>query len=140
MFGAVSFYWAAGGTLGTGRLAKSVRELGLVRDPTFITEVWITGILKVLAGLLALALVRPWGRRLPRRPLRAAVWAAGGLLILYGGSGLVQAALIEAGVIDVPASMGEAAVRWYLVLWEPWWLLGGFLFAAAAWSTRQRQA
>jgi hypothetical protein len=26
----------------------------------------------------------------------------------------------------------EAAVRWHLALWDPVWLLGGILFAAAA--------
>jgi hypothetical protein len=36
-----------------------------------ITLVWVTGVLKVVAGLLALP--RLWGRALPRWPLLAAV-------------------------------------------------------------------
>jgi hypothetical protein len=44
------------------------------RDPGLITPVWVTGVLKVMAGLLAL--VRPWDRALPRRALLAAAWSA----------------------------------------------------------------
>jgi hypothetical protein len=47
-----------------------------------ITLVWVTGVLKVVAGLLALA--RLWERALPRWPLLAAVWGGAVLLTTYG--------------------------------------------------------
>jgi hypothetical protein len=38
-----------------------------------------------------------------------------------------------AGVLDIPAGLGEASARWHLVLWDPWWLLGGVLLGLATW-------
>jgi hypothetical protein len=65
-FAAVSFYWAAGGTSGADTIGPALTSLALARDPEFIAILWATGVLKVVAALLALALVRPWGRLLPR--------------------------------------------------------------------------
>jgi hypothetical protein len=43
------------------------------------------GVLKVAGALLALALVRPWGRAIPRRLLGGAAWAVSAVLTAYGG-------------------------------------------------------
>ena len=64
-YAAVSSYWATGGTAGLDSLGGELEALGRERDPALIALVWVTGVLKVVAGLLALALVRPWGRALP---------------------------------------------------------------------------
>lgn len=48
---------------------------------------------KAACGLLALALVRPWGRVIPRRWLRAVSAAASLLLIVYGAVNVLAAAL-----------------------------------------------
>lgn len=69
---AVSFYWAGGGTAGLSTIGGTLEELGRSRDPALIAAVWFTGLLKVAAGLLALALVWTWGRAFPRRMLLAA--------------------------------------------------------------------
>jgi hypothetical protein len=119
-------------------LAESIQEDVRNNNSQMIALTWATGVLKVIAGLLALALVRPWGRRIPRRLLLVAVWGTGALLTLYGGAGLIEKALMEAGVIDIPESLGAPAVRWYLLMWEPWWLLGGVLFLLAAWGYQRR--
>jgi Protein of unknown function (DUF3995) len=103
------------------------------RESGFVTEVWVTGALKVIAGLLALALVRPWGRSLPRRLLVIATWVVAIGLVLYGIGNLVQHGLMEVGAVDVPDGLGADAVTWHLALWDPWWLLGGILFVGAAW-------
>jgi len=132
----VSAYWALGGRVGIGTLAIAIQEQ--VDDRAFIAVVWVTAALKVAAGLVALALVRPWGRRLPRRVLAVGVWGAAGVLLLYGGAGWVQAMLWEVGVHDVPATMGDRAAWWKLVFWDPFWLLGGVLFLAAARRCRAR--
>ena len=131
LFAAVSFYWAAGGDLGLTTLSRGLREKALERDPAFVALVWMTGGLKVLAGLLALALARPGGRARLRRLLLVAGWATGSLLVLYGGVGLVSAALAELGITSAE---DPAALRWYLLLWEPLWLVGGGLFLAAAYQ------
>ncbi len=65
-FAALSFYWAAGGRLGLGTLAQTIREQAIAREPELIRIVWLTGGLKVLAAVVAMALVRPWGKAVPR--------------------------------------------------------------------------
>jgi len=65
VFAAMSFYWAAGGSLGSSTMSDTILEPARAREPQFVALLWITGALKAIAGLLALALVRPWGRVLP---------------------------------------------------------------------------
>jgi hypothetical protein len=128
-FAAVSAYWALGGDLGRETIAADIARIPLVNDPVVV---WATAGLKALAGILALALVRPWGRSFPRRVLIAATGAAGLLLTVYGGANLVDHGRMVAGLRDTPAVLGEQAARWHFLLWDPVWLLGGVLFLAAA--------
>lgn len=139
-FAALSFYWAAGGAAGAETIGEAVTKPVLARDPGWIALLWATGALKALGGLLALALVQPWGRVIPRWMRLTAAWGAGALMFLYGGASMVQFSLMSAGVLSVPASVGTTAVRWHLLLWEPWWMLGGLLFMAAAWLAGRRGA
>jgi Protein of unknown function (DUF3995) len=64
-----SFYWAAGGTIGLDTVGGAIEELARARDPAGVALGIGAGVLKVAGGVLALALVRPWGRRVPRRLL-----------------------------------------------------------------------
>lgn len=128
-FAAVSAYWALGGDVGIETIAADITRVPLANNPAIV---WGTAGLKALAGLVALALVRPWGRRFPRRSLVAAAWIAGVLLTLYGGANLIDHGLMVAGVRHTPEVLGERAARWHLLLWDPVWLLGGILFLAAA--------
>jgi hypothetical protein len=77
--------------------------------------------------------VQPWGRRLPRPLLRFGAWGTGALLTLYGGLGLGQGAAGLLGLAGPPDPDQLTALRWYVFLWEPVWLVGGLLFLAAAW-------
>ena len=94
--------------------------------------------MKLLPGLLALALVQPWGRVLPHGVLHVVAMTVGGLLILYGGADLVDHGLMAAGVIHTPVVLGQTAVRWHLLLWDPWWVIGGLLMIATARSVNAR--
>jgi len=125
----VSFYWAAGGTAGLGTLARTLRNQAVARDQGFITVVWITGFAKVLAGLLALALVDPWGKVFPRWTLLTAGWSTGAFLALYGGMDILVAGL---GVVGITDPVDPTGARWYLFLWGPVWLAGGLLMLGAA--------
>ncbi|MGH2531536.1 MAG: DUF3995 domain-containing protein [Thermomicrobiales bacterium] len=126
VFATISFYWALGGTIGIDTLANTIQEDARARDAEFLVLVWLTG------GLMALALARPWGRRIPRRLVLIAAWGGGIFVILYEGASWIEAALMGAGVIDFPASLGADAVRWNLLLWRPWWVVGGVLFLLTA--------
>src|SRR5436305_8057685 len=79
LFAALSFFWAAGRRTG-------LHPLELEAAPG--DSVWIVinlgaGIIKVLMGLLALALVQPWGRIVPYKLLRAGAWTLGVGMFLY---------------------------------------------------------
>jgi hypothetical protein len=131
LFATLSFFWAAGGRTGLHPLELEVAPSNVV---------WIVinlgaGILKVVIGLLALALVQPWARIVPRKLLRASAWVLGVGMSLYGGLGLVSDVLHVTGLIGDPAN--AKWFFWYLVLWDPWWVLGGVLYIAVAWFTRR---
>jgi hypothetical protein len=131
LFAAMSFYWALGGRIGLDTIGDAITRPALAGDPTILAIVWITGALKVVAGVVALALVRPWGRTIPRWTPLLAGWGASALFLVYGAANLVQDTLIVAGAIATPAGLGATAARWHLFFWDPWWLLGGVFFALA---------
>lgn len=136
LFALPSFYWAAGGI---GGLASTVSPelawLAEERVPWFVAVLWITGALKVLAGLLALALVRGWGRFLPHRMLLTLAWGAGTLLAFHGALFIGAGSLMLGGLTPGPPSSGPwEVVRWYTFVWGPWFVLGGVLFTVAGWS------
>jgi hypothetical protein len=134
VFAAMSFFWALGGTLGLDTLGNEIEREARAREPDTIALVWVTGLLKVVGAVLALALVQPWGRRLPRRLLPVAAWAVGLGLLVYALANFVQHGLMKAGAIDTPEALGSSAATWHLVFWDPFWLLGGVLFTTAAWE------
>jgi hypothetical protein len=134
LFAALSFFWAAGGRTGLQPLEQppaSSRAVWLVADLA-------AGILKIGGGLLALALVRTGEQRRIHRMMLAAAWIGGVGLCLYGGLGLVSDVLHVAGIINDPAT--RKWFFWYLVLWDPWFVLGGVLYVATAWFTRRSDA
>lgn len=147
-FAAMSFYWAAAmslswpaeGILGIETQGHAIKELALAprHDPKFVALLWGTGVVKVIAALLAL--VRPWGQALPRPLLLAAAWTAGVGMTAYGGIPFVVNGLMLAGVLNVPGSVDWTAIRWHFVLWDPWFTVGGILFALAARQYRRYTA
>jgi hypothetical protein len=131
LFAAQSFYGAAGGLFGIETFGHEIERLARERDSTFIATVWVTGTLKVAAGIVVLLADRS-------RRLRFATGALGGIFLVYGGANLIQHALMAIGAIDTPDGLGSVARTWHLVLWDPWWMLGGVLFLAAASSAAPR--
>jgi hypothetical protein len=115
-------YWAAGGTVGLdGRpMSGALGVINLASIP-----------LSLLAALVALAMIRSWGRAVPRWLLGGAAWGACAVLSLRGGAGLVQSVL---GSEEPPPLFR---------VFEPGFLVGGILFGAAAWyysrSPRDRE-
>jgi hypothetical protein len=131
----MSFYWAAGGTIGIETQAESIQSAARDPDARFVALVWATGVIKVGGALLALAFVQGWGRMIPRRLLLVAGWVAGMGMLLYGGINFIAGACVALlGAIDVIESpAGTSAFWWHLLLWDPWWMLGGALFGVAVW-------
>ncbi|MEU8263183.1 DUF3995 domain-containing protein [Micromonospora sp. NPDC048999] len=132
LFAALSFYWAAGGLVGAATIGPAVAGPALAREPAFVALLWATAVLKLIAAALALALVRQLPRWAPRWLLLLPGWGAATLLSVYALANLAQHLLIVAGVVDVPAGLGRAALPWHLLLWDPIWLAGGLLFTFTA--------
>ena len=134
LYAVPSLYWALGGTAGLDTVGGAIEELARTRDPAGITLALGAGVLKVAGGLLALALVRPWGRAIPRRLLLGAAWTASVVLTCYGGLLVAVGALVLTGLISPTGPVDRTALRWHVLLWDLWFLLWGLLLGAAAWQ------
>jgi hypothetical protein len=136
LFAAQSLYHAAGGRAGLGTsFSPEITRLAVERVPWFVALLWVVFALKVAAGVLALALVRPWGEVFPRPLLLVLAWGAGVLLAWHGGLFVIGGGLALGGVVPAPEDpVLSTVLRWYAFAWGPWFLLGGALFAAAALS------
>lgn len=130
-FAGLSFFWAAGGKTGLQPLEGAGGANGLLAAANVGA-----GVAKLALGVGALAVVSAWLPRALLKPLRILIWVAGVGMLLYGGLGLVSDILHVTGVINDPATRKWFLI--YLVLWDPWWVLGGALFTALAWRTRRQ--
>jgi hypothetical protein len=127
----MSLYWALGGhalisTVG-GYVEQVVRRGGAL---LVVIAVAVTAA-KAAGGLLALALVRPWGRIVRRGWLLAGSAGASALLVIYGGLNVLLRALVLSGVIHPAGSVDRTALRWHVGVWDLWFLVWGILLALA---------
>jgi hypothetical protein len=135
-YATVSAYWTAGGTalLSTvgGAVEDAARRGG---GAAVLLGLAVTG-MKLGGAGVALALVRPWGRRLPTRLLEGTALTGGLLLTGYGGLlVLVGAAALLGAFGPLPAD--PTALRWHVAVWDAWFLLWGALLTAAAVAHRR---
>jgi hypothetical protein len=132
-FAVPHFYWGMGGTTGlTTSLNKQILDH---RTAGFLAGNFGIGAFCVVGGLVALATVRPWGRRLPRGALRALAWFGVVLLAARVLDIYVEFGFGLTGITTVAA--GERAeflrlARWFLFLWLPWFTLGAVAWGALA--------
>ena len=136
----VSLYWAVGGhglvsTVG-GYVEQVARRGGAV--PVLVALA--ATVVKVAGGLLALALVRSWGRAVPRRWLLLGSTGASVLLVAYGGLNVLAGALVLSGVIHPAGNVDRTALRWHVGVWDLWFLVWGILLALATIGYRRRTA
>ena len=136
----VSLYWAAGGqglvsTVG-GYVERFAREGGAV--PVLVAVA--AAVVKIVGGLLALALVRPWGRVVPRQWLLTFSVVASALLVVYGALDVAGGALVLSGAVHPSGGVDRNALRWHVALWDLWFLVWGLLLAVATAGYRRRTA
>lgn len=130
LFALVSAYWAAGGTALLSTVGGTVEQVGRSGGTAAVGVGVLTVLLKAGGAALALALVRPWGDRLPRRLLEGTATVAGVVLALYGGVLVGAGALALTGVFGPPSD--PTALRWHVLVWDMWFLLWGALLLLAA--------
>jgi hypothetical protein len=133
LFAAAHLYWALGGSIGLAESAGA--ELARNR-PTWFVVLGLYGVALLLAGgaVLGVALAhgpcgRGWWRLLP-----------------FLGAGVAGVLLLRAVVVEAlllsDADYGHGAISpaerfWTLVLWNPWFLIGGGTFALASVAARR---
>jgi hypothetical protein len=128
----MSLYWALGGhalVSTVGGYAEQFASRGGALPALIALAATLA---KVAGGLLALALVRPWGRKVPRRWLLAGSAGASALLVVYGGLNVSLGALVLSGVIHPAGSVDWTALRWHVGVWDLWFLVWGIVLALAA--------
>jgi len=132
VFAAISFYWGSGGTIGVETVWGST-AFSPAQKETLTIAAWITGFLKLVGALLALALVTRWGARLPARSLAVLGWGAAGLLFVYGGTNMVGEALVVSGIVKPTGLVEWKPLLWHLYVWDMSFVIWGILFGLAAW-------
>jgi hypothetical protein len=128
VFAAVQIFWGIGGNLGLASSAGS--ELAARRPLAFVIfGLWgVAGLLAAGAVFAAIAGWRPLTVRWLRASLVLAVIIAVALLLR---GGYVELALAtDAG--HIRRSVGPLETRWSLILWNPWFMIGGACFLALA--------
>jgi hypothetical protein len=127
----VSLYWAVGGHALVTTVGGYVEQFARRGGALPVLVALAAAAAKVAGGLLALALVRPWGRMIPRRWLLIGSSAASALLVGYGGLNVLAGALVLLDVIHPAGRVDRTALRWHAGVWDLWFLIWGILLAVA---------
>ncbi len=127
----VSLYWAVGGNGLISTVGGYVEHFAHRGGALPVLVALAATLAKVAGGLLALALVRPWGRVVSRGWLLIGSAGASMLLVAYGGLNVLLGALVLSGVIHPAGSVDRAALRWHVGVWDLWFLVWGILLALA---------
>jgi Protein of unknown function (DUF3995) len=128
----VSLYWALGGHALVATVGGYVEHLARRGGALPVLVALAAAAAKAVGGLLALALVRPWGRVIPRRWLLIGSSAASVLLVGYGGLNVLAGALVLLDVIHPAGQVDRTALRWHVGVWDLWFMVWGILLALAA--------
>jgi hypothetical protein len=127
----VSLYWAVGGRGLVGTVGGYVEQMARRGGAAVVLLALVAVAAKVVGGLIALALVRPWGRVLRRRLLLIVSAVASMLLTVYGGVNVAAGALVLSGALHPSGSVDRMALRWHVGVWDLWFLVWGVLLALA---------
>lgn len=131
VFAGISCYWGSGGHALLDTIGGAIERSALAGDPAVYAAVWVTAVLKLVGAVLALALVRPWGLRLPRRALLLLGWTAAVGTTLYGGVLEVTNTLVVTHVLKPATPIEWKPLWWHLCVWDLSFFVWGLLFGLA---------
>lgn len=128
IFAVVHLYWAMGGDAGLASSAGA--ELAARRPWGFVLfGLWGTALVLLVGAAygIGLAYARPRGGL--RRGMVVLGLMAGAALVVRG---LLLEIVLLTGAGGVASAMGPLETYWSLVLWNPWFVVGGLLLILAA--------
>ncbi|WP_435112783.1 DUF3995 domain-containing protein [Nocardiopsis synnemataformans] len=126
-FAVLHLYWALGGSWGLGVSAGPVAG---ERPGWFVAVgLWGVGLLCLVGGALGWLLSRPRPPGPAGRVVRVLGWCVCAVLLL-------RAVAVEVMLLADPAgreiTVSPEQRLWTLLLWNPWFLVGGLVFGLAA--------
>jgi uncharacterized protein DUF3995 len=136
----VSAYWALGGHALISTVGGYAAQIAHQKGAAPVLLALAAAVAKAVGGLLALALVRPFRRVIPRGWLLAGSAAASALLVAYGGLNVLLGALVLSRIIHPAGNVDRTALRWHVGVWDLWFLVWGILLALATVGYRRRTA
>jgi hypothetical protein len=129
-YAAISAYWAFGGTWLLATVGASLATNH--QSVTLTLAVWAAVLLKVVGALVPALACLP-----PGRPgFRVCAWAEGAVITLYGFVLTSVELTAEVGIIHPGKTTDRRALAWHAYLWDPWFLIWGFLVIIALLLTR----
>lgn len=112
-----------------------IYQKAVERDPSFITIVWLTGVAKVCGGILLLLNLREWSK-ITKRIVVLLTLISGVFLFFYGFANMLTLALSSIGLLSL--QIDSLALKWRLIFWEPFFMIGGVLFILSALRSKKR--
>ncbi|WP_210367124.1 DUF3995 domain-containing protein [Bacillus sp. REN3] len=134
-FAMITFYWASGGMLGVRSLGGLIYQKALSGEESFLSIVRLTGYVKLFGGFFLLLLLRDWPEPI-RKILYYLTLVGGGFLFLYGLANFTTLLLHWFDLLEL--ELDNYSLKWRLLFWEPFWMLGGILFIQSAIKFRRR--
>jgi hypothetical protein len=140
LYAAVSAYWAVGGTWLLNTVGGGLESAGRAREVPIIALLWAVVLLKLVAAALpGVALDPPPGSGAGLSHLvRPVGWLVGGVLAAYGLVLTSAGLLVETGVLHAGRGADHRALAYHAFLWDPWFLIWGFLMLTALRRSRGR--
>jgi Protein of unknown function (DUF3995) len=128
LFAVLHMYWAVGGSVGLASSAGA--DLAARRPWWFVLGgLWAVALMLLVGAGFSIGLTR-WRRR-PGRVVAALGWFGGGLLLARG---LVLEAALAIRASGLSAAVSGQEVRWSLLLWNPWFVVGGMVMLLATYQ------
>ncbi|WP_197285040.1 DUF3995 domain-containing protein [Sciscionella sediminilitoris] len=128
LFAALHLFWALGGALGLASSAGA--ELASRRPAWFVLGgLWGVAAVLLIGAWFCAGMVRWRLSGIPQRFVAVLGWLGGAVLLARG---VLVELLLATDAAGLSTEVGAEQTRWSLVLWNPWFMLGGVLVLLAA--------